>query len=407
MAAVLLVVVVALLALNLYQYSFPRSITVTTTSTKATTIVSKENNTITTTETSTSTGGSETSSVLSDNGIQLAASINATTITVGQRLNIAVSILNTLSKINAIRPSNGWPFQGVPIALWPACYFGLPAEVAVLEGNLTLKDLQTVANTTFNYGCMEGVTIDHVIFQPESNQANLTGVYSWGGNQTLGPFRLAFNFTTAGSWNLLNLSKALNIPILGESQRPGTPPPDIPFTPGEYTVAVADEWGQAVILHVTVTGPSNTIYGSFTYTSTGPVQVDSVQATQFVCQNCGAVNGESYVTFAVAFDNIGNSPIYIPDGSGGVSTSVPANSSVIQEVASERCAGTYSFAKLNPGQNYTLYSPSCETGFDYQLVQAGSVNVTFSFNWTTNSKASTNPTDFPNSTTISANFTFA
>jgi len=142
--------------------------------------------------------------------------------------------------------------------------------------------------------------------------------------------------------------------------------------------------------------PSNTTCGSFTYTPIGQVQVDSVQATQ---QN---ENGGPATIFAVTFENAGNAPVYISDGSNGVSTSVPANSSVLQEVSSARCAGTFAIAKLNPGQNYTLYGPSCETGFDFELAQAGSVKVTFSFNWTT----ATNPTDFPNSTTISAQFIF-
>jgi len=120
----------------------------------------------------------------------------------------------------------------------------------------------------------------------------------------------------------------------------------------------------------------------------------------------GIHNGQSYVSFAVTFDNAGTSPIYIPDGSSGVAISVPADS-ILQQVASPLCAGAFSIAKLNPGQSYTLYGPSCEAGYDYQLVQAGSADVSFSFDWTTNSKASTNPTDFSNSTTILAQFVFA
>jgi hypothetical protein len=136
------------------------------------------------------------------------------------------------------------------------------------------------------------------------------------------------------------------------------------------------------------------------------VQVLSVQATQQIAQNGGAANGGQVVVFGVTFANTGNSSIYIPDGSNGVSASIPANSSVIREVGSEVCPGTFAIVRLNQGQNYTLYAPSCFTGYNYRLVQAGSVNVSFSFNWTTNPNASTNPTDFPNSTTISATFTF-
>jgi hypothetical protein len=156
----------------------------------------------------------------------------------------------------------------------------------------------------------------------------------------------------------------------------------------------------------TVLCPSNTTCGSFTVlTSTGQVQVDSVQATQFVCQGCGAVNGTSYVRFAVTFENVGNSPIYIRFGSAGLSSSVVANSSVpstvLQEVpANSGCGLLIPLDVVNPGQTYTMYTPTCSVV--YQQVQAGTVAVRFSFNWTTNA----NPTDFPNSTTIAAGFMF-
>lgn len=149
------------------------------------------------------------------------------------------------------------------------------------------------------------------------------------------------------------------------------------------------------------TCPSNTTCASLTYSPTGQVQVESVRAMQYICQNCGAVNGQSYVTFAVTFDNVGSPPIYFLGPY--LSSSVPPNSPVLHEVVSSLCAGTVTFVTLNAGQNYTLRAPSCGTGFTYQLVQAGSLNVSFTINWTTSAKA----TDFPNSTTISAQFVFA
>ncbi len=153
----------------------------------------------------------------------------------------------------------------------------------------------------------------------------------------------------------------------------------------------------------TATCPSNAVCGSFTNAPTGQVRVESVQAMQQMVEQSGT---KQVIVFAVTFRNVGDSPIYIPDGSVGVSTSIPSDSSVIRQVASPQCAGTYVIGRVDPGQNYTLYGPDCGAGFVYQLAQAGSVNVTFSFNWTTNSKASTNPTDFPNSTRISTQFAF-
>jgi len=153
------------------------------------------------------------------------------------------------------------------------------------------------------------------------------------------------------------------------------------------------------------TCPSKAMCGSITYASAGQVLVEYVQATQFVCQNCGAVNGQSYVGFAVTFENVGNSSIYIPAGDTGVSTTVPKDS-ILRQVTTVMCPGFFAIDKLDPGQNFTLYGPSCDAGYEYELVQPGSVTVTFSFNWTNNSTASTYPTDFPNSTTISAQFVF-
>lgn len=146
--------------------------------------------------------------------------------------------------------------------------------------------------------------------------------------------------------------------------------------------------------------PPNAMCGSITYASTGQILVEYVQATH------SDINGKSYVGFAVTFVNAGNSSIYIPAGTTGVSASVLPGS-ILRQVTTPLCPGFFAINKLDPGQNYTLYGPSCDAGYEYQLVQPGSVTVTFSFNWTTNSKASTYPTDFPNSTTISAQFVFA
>jgi hypothetical protein len=156
----------------------------------------------------------------------------------------------------------------------------------------------------------------------------------------------------------------------------------------------------------TLSCPSKTTCGSFIYAPTGQVQVDSVQATEYICHTCGAVNGESYITFAVTFENIGNSTIYIDAGSDSLTSSVPTNSSVIQYVTSSvECSGSLRTMDLSHGQNYTMYAPGCRTGFDYQVVQAGSVNVRFWFEWTTNSTAA-NSFGFSNPTTISAQLVF-
>src|SRR5580704_5511362 len=209
-------------------------------------------------------GGS--ASTVGSNGLRLSASISATQIAVGQSLQIGVSLFNTLPNVNDVPTSEDWLFQGVPVALWPPCYYAYDlgntvrfypndttvAQAVVLMGDYTLANVSTVANVRFPLSCMEDTTVDHAIFQPSSSQANLTGIYSvFPSNDTLGPFQLSTSFTTNGYWDLLNNSRQMNPPIIN-NQTPPLPPTATPFVPGVYTVAVADEWGQAVILHFVV-----------------------------------------------------------------------------------------------------------------------------------------------------------
>jgi hypothetical protein len=150
----------------------------------------------------------------------------------------------------------------------------------------------------------------------------------------------------------------------------------------------------------------STTCASFTYGPTGQVQVLSVQATQQICQNCGAVNGQSYVYFQIVFENTGTSPIYVLGGFSycePISTTVPTNSSVLQAVVSQHAGCAGETVTIDPGQNYTVDAPNAADGVSYQLIQAGTVSVGFNFTWTTDQQATT----FSNSTTISASFNFA
>jgi len=205
--------------------------------------------------------GSEPSStpaatVTSTDGLQLEATVNASQLEQGQALQISLSLTNTRPTVETVSTANQWPFEGIPVALWPACYYVLPVQVAVLKGNFTEDQLRSVATYTSNYQCMEGGTIKEVLFQPTSDQVRIAGNICIANcnYETLGPYRLEFNFTTTGYWDLQALSSELNPPILG-ALTPGSLP-SLPFAPGVYTIGVADEWGQAAVLHVTVGSPS-------------------------------------------------------------------------------------------------------------------------------------------------------
>ncbi len=195
---------------------------------------------------------STSSSTTSQLGLQLIASINSSSITVGKNLSVSISLLNTLPTVNAVPASNTWAFQGVAVNLWGVCFGEYPVEVAVLKGNYTAQELPSVANSTFAYTCAAFIQLNQVIFHPSSEEANVTGVGPGPGvDQTLGPFHLALNFTTSGYWDLQSLSEQQNLPLLSPGGALNLT--STKFVPGTYTVAVADEWGQMQILHFTVT----------------------------------------------------------------------------------------------------------------------------------------------------------
>ena len=236
----------------------PATVTSTSTSTTTTTATETVEKGFTTPPAGSETvvPGNGTMSSVSTNGIELTTSINATGVSSGEGLAVALSISNTLPTVNNVATSNDWSFQGVPVALWPACYFSMPAEVAVLDGNYSADELPLVAGAEFQYQCAEGGTVHRVAFQPQSDKASLTGVMCGGSciNGTMGTYGLSFNFTTKGYWDLEYLANSLNVPILG--QQTNGQPYSLPFVPGVYTVAVADEWGQVDVLHFEVVARS-------------------------------------------------------------------------------------------------------------------------------------------------------
>jgi hypothetical protein len=205
-------------------------------------------------------------SALGSDGLRLSVSLNASQLTPGQALQVNISVLNTFSTTNRLPTSDGWPFQGIPLAVWPDCdsmllgsssvgfNVSVGAEAVVLKGDYTISNLTSAADTHFQVAaCTEGLEVDHVIFAPRSEQANLTGFYAgaYGGNKTLGPYQVAGTFTTNGYWDLVNNSGRIDF-LDYEGQQTIDSPITTPFTPGMYTVGIEDMWGQWVILHFVV-----------------------------------------------------------------------------------------------------------------------------------------------------------
>jgi len=209
-------------------------------------------------------------------GLQLEVALNATTIRLSQRLGITVSLYNTISSLLNLSSSDAWEVAGFPIALWPGCYFTQAVEFMIVKGNYTLGALQTASNSSEWFpsdvvGCAEGGTIEHIVFQPTNIRANLSGtlcVAICTPRQSFGADDLTSNFTVNGYWAYpFNSSEAWDVltpikpcpppaycsPAVTFNFPEESPIPQHLFTSGTYTLVVDDEWGQAVILHFTVT----------------------------------------------------------------------------------------------------------------------------------------------------------
>lgn len=91
------------------------------------------------------------SSIDSPDCLQLRVSLNATTLSVGQKLAISVELVNPLQEQNNVPGIQRWPnvynssdlpsmwyFEGFPIWSWAGCDTHFPMEFAVVKGNYTL-----------------------------------------------------------------------------------------------------------------------------------------------------------------------------------------------------------------------------------------------------------------------------
>ena len=224
------------------------------------------------------------SSTLASNGLQLSTSINSTDLAVGQSLNVSISVTNTLATPNGFDGLNGqpdlgpgvpgmpkgetgnWTFYGVPAFTFPQCRtypWPPPISVLVLSGNYSVERLASIANSSLPFACAGGgigPAFPFYTFEPKSDVINLTVEY--GGGAPLakpGLFAVSSNFTVTGSWNLSSLAREGPGDYGCIPETPDFPPnycvlpSSTPFAPGVYTVGVSDEWGQAVVLHFTVT----------------------------------------------------------------------------------------------------------------------------------------------------------
>lgn len=235
---------------------------------------SLNNNATKTTVTLTATSTRDIVATSSTHGLQLRVATNSTELLAGEHLGISIDVVNTLPRENEVPPwdigSNvSWGFAGFPVAAWPDCVYYLPLEFNVFKGNYTATSLAASEPGVVpeNIGCKENENVSQLIFQPESDEVAVTAYYAVniGPNETNTTanyrmeWRMESNFTVGGYWNATAVYDPFDLASTAVGSNgftfgyPEVPPlGQTPFSPGAYTLAVSDEWGQVAIIPFTV-----------------------------------------------------------------------------------------------------------------------------------------------------------
>ena len=187
-------------------------------------------------------------------GISLQLSVNGTDIREGENVTITATLLNTLSRNNNVSTNNDWPFYGLQMfnPSWPPCWVYSPFELVVLKGNFSLTQIEGMGpGGSPNVNCFDSQNYLYFVFEPDGDLVNVTISNLFGsGFQKLSPVNASVSVTTNGYWDNSS-SLTYPTPYVGLGQY-NFLAAQHSFVQGVYTVAVADEWGQLDVVHLTV-----------------------------------------------------------------------------------------------------------------------------------------------------------
>lgn len=116
--------------------------------------------------------------------------------------------------------------------------------------------------------------------------------------------------------------------------------------------------------------------GSFTYSPANSiVKILSVQA-----HTSQDGSGNQTISFAVAFQNVGNITIYVARGGGsGLNATILSGS--VKSVTTVRCDIAVAPSPLSPGENSSTITPGCWSGYSFILLQPGTIQVRMTLSW--------------------------
>ena len=186
-----------------------------------------------TVSTETTDGNSATS--LSNDGLRLSLSIDATTYQPGQQVTIVIDETNTQLKTNNVPASDKWPLNGLSVSSCGTLNF--PFGMAVYQGYYTSGNISSgtplkLYDPLAPYGCPAiFAAINAYAFQSSSDIAAIVQISN---TNPVSTENMNAEVQTTGYWVGTSSAALTN------------------FVPGVYTIVGGDEWGALVVVHFTV-----------------------------------------------------------------------------------------------------------------------------------------------------------
>lgn len=172
-------------------------------------------------------------------GLQLALTLNSTTVPFGETIQIGLDERNALPIPNNVTAATDWPNIEGLLMVGPksACPIRDSVGYAILPGFYTAENASGVTNEPleqFFASCPFFESGTSYLFQPMSDNATFTIGPNTVRAETNGDFDIRGYYLTSDG---------------------GIGTDFHPFPPGTYTVVAGDEWGEMVIQHFTVSDP--------------------------------------------------------------------------------------------------------------------------------------------------------
>ena len=218
-------------------------------------------------------------------GLQLQLTIGSAVYHPGDNVSVNITEYNILGTQNNVTAANNWPNETSPITVCDPIY---PLRVGIVRGFYVSNNISQISSTQIVhfidpnvvYPCQFIPVISSYNFQPQSD--NASALCSSTVSNCYYPMTSSIVFN--GSWIEQNNSGTNTSATLEN------------LSPGVYTVAGGDEWGDLTLLHFVVNASTNSeiLSTSSEATSTNS-QTTSFTTTSY--PGCGSLGCTSAATF--------------------------------------------------------------------------------------------------------------